>query len=133
MKQKAKFVKAGPTVISIVYPLAFRKLCKELDVEPEIAINCLIKELTFYSVIFPVKTKAQTFASLLFSTMPGTISGLPAEPSQKKKKIGTELLLSLMEANSKIGDPGKLAKERKRIIRAAYLEYQKGCVCVENS
>lgn len=86
MKQKAKFVKAGPTTLSIVYPLAFQRLCKELDVEPEITIKCLIKELTFYSVIFPGKTKAQAFAVDSWHVDPGFLYVAPPQLLGNKSK-----------------------------------------------
>lgn len=132
MKQKDRFVKAGPAAISIVYPPAFKELCRSFDIAPESAINSFIKELSFCAVHFSEKTESQAFAALLFSTMSGAIDGMPDEPSLKKKKIGSHCLLTLMEANEEIKDPVKLATDRRKIIKKWYLQYQKRCVCIEN-
>lgn len=132
MKQKQGFIKAGPSVVSVVYPPGFRELCRCLDIAPASAIEGFIAELSFCGVQFQGRTNTQAAAALLFNAMTDAQDGLPDEPSTLKRKIALPFLLSLTKAQEQIHNLKELDMERKQIISEWYKQYEKQLACTEN-
>ncbi|NML24025.1 hypothetical protein HHL16_24320 [Pseudoflavitalea sp. G-6-1-2] len=132
MKQKQGFIKAGPFVVSAVYPPGFRELCRCLGIAPASAIEGFIAELSLCGVQFQGRTNAQAAAALLFNAMTDARDGLPDEPSELKRKIALPFLLALTKVQEQIHNPIELAVERKRIISEWYKQYEKQLACTGN-